>query len=346
MSETNETIEAGGQYGKALHLAHLKAEHLNKAASVAADAKDEFSGAPIKLYVAMLTDLDDDTISGLPVVGSDTGNNPDIFMWKDPNSDAKEREISFYTVWSDNTVEGLKVAQELAWLKALGNPDMKDDDIPADFKAKYDGPARRESRKKYLTTRRATIRNCYKKAVQLMHQLDAINELKGIEAKLVPVEGEDNVFENFIHVRTKFVDRQTVDTMHLTVSQFLNLKPAKIAEGGGTYAAMKASIVRKPKGKKEKGGIPAIEEVRTGETLDKIMTAAHHYLDHLVTDKKGKDWGDFLKFLTGPGGGSAIETLGDIRNCIDDIFKLDKVSFIYAKVKEDAFNKEDESEVA
>ena len=95
MSNGTEVIQAGGQYGKALALAHAKAEHLNKAAIVAADAKDEFSGAPVKLYVAMLQDLDDDTLTGLPVVGSKGGNNPDYFMWKDPNSDAKEREVSF-----------------------------------------------------------------------------------------------------------------------------------------------------------------------------------------------------------------------------------------------------------
>lgn len=345
MSNGTEVIEAGGQYGKALALAHAKAEHLNKAAIVAADAKDEFSGAPIKLYVAMLQDLDDDTLTGLPVVGSKGGNNPDYFMWKDPNSDAKEREVSFYNVWPDNTAEGVKVTQELAWIKALGNPEMKDDDIPAWFKEKYEGPAKRDSRKKYLTSRRSTIRNCYKRAVQLMHQYDAINELKGVEAKLIP-GAEEGTYENFILIRTKVEERVTVDVMHLTVGQFLALKPAKIAEQGGTYAALKASITRQKKGKKEETGIPALAEIRTGETLDKVMTAAHSYLDHLVTDKKGKDWGDFLKFLTGPGGASAIETLGDIRNCIDDIFKLDKVAYIYAKVKEDGFNKEDEREVA
>lgn len=347
MTNGTEIIEAGGQYGKALALAHINAVHLNGAAIVAANAKDEFSGAPIKLYVAMLEDLDEDILNSLPVVGSEGGNNPDYFMWKDPNSDAKERKVSFYNVWPDNTTEGVKVTQELAWLKALGDPAMRDDDVPDAFKTLYEGPSKRESRKKYLTTRRSTIRNCYKRAVQLMHQIDAIRELAGVTAKLIPGT-EEGTYENFIHVVTNNEERKTVDTLHLTVSQFLNLNAAKIAEQGGTYAALKASIARKKRGTPPAAetGIPALAEIKTGETLDKVLTAAHSYLDHLITDKKGKDWGDFLKFLTGPGGGSAIETLGDIRACIDDIFKLDKVSFIYAKTKEDAFNKEDETEAA
>ncbi len=340
-----EAISAGGQYGKALFLAHIKAEHLNSAAIIAANAKDEFSGAPIKLYVAMLEDLDDTTIDSLPIVDSEGGNNPDLFMWKDPNSDAKEKQVSFYTIWTDNTPEGLKVLEEMRWLKALGDPEMRDDDIPDDYKAKYDGPAKRESRKKYLIGRRTTIRNCYKRAVQLMHQLDAINELAGVTAKLIK-NADGTGYENFIHVFTKVEDRRTVDTMHLTVSQLLKLKPAAIAEHGGTFAALKASIVRKKKGEgpAKETGIPALASINTGETLDKVLTAAHHYLDHIVTDKKGKDYGSFLKFLTGPGGAAAVETLGDLRDCIDDIFKIDKVAYIYAKTKEDAFNKDEDEQ--
>lgn len=345
MTNGDLMINAGGQFGKALALAHIPAEHVQAAAIVAANAKDEFSGAPIKLYVAMLQDYDDETINALPIIDSEGGNNPDIFMWKDPNSDAKEKKVSFYTIWTDNTPEVSKVLEELRWLKALGDPEMRDDDIPQEFKDKYDGPAKRESRKKYLVGRRTTIRNCYKRAVQLLHQFDAINELAGVTVNLIPT-ADGKGYENFLHVHTKVEERKLLDTMHLTVSQFLKLNAAAIAEQGGTFAALKASIVRKKKGEGSKGetGIPALASIQTGETLDKVMTAAHHYLDHLITDKKGKDWGDFLKFLTGPGGASAIETLGDIRACIDDIFKMDKVAYIYAKVKEDNFNKDEEEE--
>lgn len=343
MTNGQTLIEAGGQYGKALALAHIKAEHVAKAAIVAADAKDEFSGAPIKLYTAMLQDYDEETLDALPIVGSEGGNNPDYFEWKDPNSDAKPKTVSFYNVWPDNTPEGLKIGQELTWIKALGNPEMKDDDIPDWFKEKYDGPVKRESRKKYLTTRRSTVRSCYKKAVSFMHQFAAIQELAGIDCALIPTaDGEG--YENLVHIFTKNEERKSLDTMHLTVSQFLKLSAPGIAEQGGTFAALKASITRKKReGEKDKG-IPALQEINTGETLDKVLTAAHHYLDHIVTDKKGKDYGSFLKFLTGPGGAQAVETLGDLRDCIDDIFKIDRVSYIYAKVKEDGFNKEDEEE--
>jgi hypothetical protein len=331
------------QHAKALALAHLNTTALTNAMLAVAKAKDEFSGAPIKLMVAMLSEIPEETLDGLPRIGSKPSetDNPDLFPWKDPSSDGKEKEVSFYVVWSDNTTEGAKVVEELGWLSCLNDPDKKTDHIPADYKAKYgSNPEQRKQRKKYLEGRRGTIRSSYKKAVQLMHQFDAINELAGVHATTIPGV-EEGTFENVILVRSKVPGRETLDYEHYTVGQFLKLNAAKAAEQGGSLTALKATVTRDGKKQKQEPGVPALASIQTPETMDKVMTAVHSYLDGIYSNKKGMEYAALLKFLTGPNGASAVETLGDIKGILDDLFRMDKIAFIYSKIADGHANNTD-----
>lgn len=323
------------QHSKALALAHKDTRGLTAAMLAVARAKDEFTGAPIKLMIAMMNELDDETLDSLPRIGStsEETDNPDKFMWKDPASDGKEKEMSFYVVWSDNTTEGTKVIEELAWLACLNDKDKKTDHIPEEYKERYSSPESRKARKKYLEGRRNTIRGSYKKAVQLMHQFDAINELSGVTATTLP-GAEPGTYENIIKVASTVTGRETLDYEHFTVGQFLKLNAAAAAEHGGSFAAVKNTVTRAPKkkaGVTPETGIPALTGVKTPETLDKVMTAAHMYLEGIWQDKKGVEYAHLLKFLTGPGGASAVETLGDIKGILDQLFRMEKIAFIYAK---------------
>lgn len=322
------------QYSKALALAHRDTVELNSAMIAVAKAKDEFSGAPIKLMVAMLTELPEEEIEALPRVGSEAKDtdNPDIFKWKDPQSDTKEKDVSFYVVWADNTAEGIKTNTELGWISCLNDPEKKRDHIPAEFIERYGiNPELRKSRKKYLETRRGTIRSCYKKAVQVIHQFEAVNELKGCEAKTVAGD-EPGTYTNQIKVKSTVEGSDAYE--YYSVGSFLKLNAAKAAEQGGTVAALQATVARDPKAKKGDKAVPALNSIETPETMDKVLTAVHSYLDKVWSGKQGVDYANLLKYLTGPGGGSAIETLGDIRSILDQLFRMDKIAFIYAKIKD------------
>lgn len=339
MNDTTNPIMLGeAQFKKAVALASKTTPELTAAMDAINKAKDEFSGAPIKLMLALLHELPEEEVNALPRIDSTAAetDNPDLFMWKDPSSDAKPKEVSFYTVWPDSTPAGVKVIQELGWISCLSDPEKKRDHIPQEYKDKYSTPEARKGRKKYLIGKRGTVRAQHKQAVRLMHQFDAVNELAGCQATTMPGD-EPDTYSTLIKVQSTVAGRESMDVEHFTVGAFLKLKVAAAAEHGGTLAALQATVARdttKNKGVKPEAGIPALDGIKTPETSDRVATAWHSYLDHIITDKRGQDYAAFLKFLTGPGGASAVETLGDIRACLDDIFKIDGVSFIYAKTKE------------
>lgn len=325
------------QHAKALALAHMNTTALNSAMIAVAKAKDEFTGAPVKLMVAMLSELGDETIDSLPRVGSKPNetDNPDIFPWKDPSKEGKEKDVSFYVVWSDNTPIGIETVTELGYLSCLNDIEKKRDHIPAEFVEKYGrNPELRASRKKYLEGRRGTIRASYKKAIQLMHQFDAVNELAGVEATTVPGD-EPGTYSNQIKVKTKIEGRDEYE--YYTVGSFLKLNAAKAAEQGGTLAALQATVARDTKKKGSTtvaAGIPALNSIKTPETLDTVLTAVHSYVDGVFQDKKSDGYQALLKFLVGPGGASAVETIGDLNRQLGELMKMDHIQFIYQKTKD------------
>lgn len=333
MTETLSKFQVGeAQHKLAMEFAAITSPELDAAMVAVAKAKDEFSGAPIRLMHTLLTTMTEDKIDLLPRIGSrfaDT-NNPDIFIWKDPSKDgATEKEVSFYVVWADNTPEGSRVVTELDYLTRLGGENMITTDIPAAFKSKYPNPEARRRYKKYLNGRRGTIRAAYKNAVKLMHQFDAINELAKVAANTIPGT-EEGTFESVVKVHSTVKGRETMDYEHYSVGAFLKLNAAKAAEGGGTLEALKATVARDTgKGKDKNKGLPALASINTPETSDKVAIAWHSYLEKAWSDKAGDEYRALLKQLTGPGGASSVHTLGGIRNILNSLFKMDKIQSIY-----------------
>lgn len=333
MSNSMSKLQIGeAQHKLAMEFAAITSPELDAAMVAVAKAKDEFSGAPIRLMFSLLSTMPEDKIDLLPRIGSrfaDT-NNPEIFIWKDPSKEgATEKEVSFYVVWADNTPEGTRVVTELDWLARLSSDNMVITDIPAPFKAKYPNPEARNRYKKYLNGRRGTIRAAYKNAIKLMHQFDAVNELALVKAVTIPGT-EPGTFENVVKVQSKVVGRETMDYEHYSVGSFLKLNAAKAAEGGGTLEALKATVARDTgKGKDKEKGVPALASINTPETSDKVAIAWHSYLDKAWQDKAGDEYRALLKQLTGPGGASSVVTLGGIRNILNSLFKMDKIQSIY-----------------
>lgn len=341
MSQVGESM-----YAKAVALAQSTSALSGYVAHIA-DIKEEFSRAPVHLAMSLITlaDKGEIDLDALPRIGSKEKetNNPDLFMWRDPSDpDAKEKEISFYVAWSDNTPEGRRIVQEIDWLRRLNTKGMAIDDIPQEFQDRYPNADVRTKRKDKLTDRRGNVRKAWKQAIQVIHQMDDINDLAHVACKVFP-GSEPGTWDGEIRIHSTVEGRDTKDYEDYTAGTFLKLDAAKAAEGGGTLNAVKATIARegggkgKGKGGGDKGGgIPALASIETPETLDRVMVAAHSYLDKAWSDKKGDEYARLLKAVTT--NKALNKTLGDIKGMLDTLFGMPKIASLYATTCEEEAN--------
>lgn len=306
-----------------------------------ADAKHEFSLAPIKLYHAIKNNLTAEDVDALPRPGSKFNDDgmenqlPDIAEWKDPSKpDGKAKEISFYVTWSDNTPEGARVVTELDYISRLSSENMKTDDIPKAFKDKYCNPQLLKKHKKYLDGRRATIRKQYKDAVRLIWQLDMVNDLDGCGAEL-----DEDQTENTVRVFNKA--KPLGEYKFYSIGAFLKLDPLKASETDGSYAALELTAKR---GTAEdatpgtKPGTLALNSVRTPESSDKVAVVWHSYLHEAMNDRKGDKYAALIRHLTSDAGRQAVLTMAGIRDCLNGIFAMDQIKTI-ADIEKDKLAK-------
>lgn len=343
MSKIIDKFAVGEQAHKlALSFAANTPAEVNAAVSANADRKAEISMAPVQLYMRMLTKMDEDTLNTLPVIGSrladvaGTNQLPDLFHWKDPSKDNDDgKEVSFYTVWPDNTPEGISVANQLDWLKRLGDDTKIKTGIPADFAAMYgDDVAARSVLTRKLENRRGNIRKDYKMAVRLMHKMDGINELAAVAAKVEPT-ADGKGYEADIKVHSTVAGRETRDYAYFSVGTLLKLDTAKAAENGGTLAALKATIAR---GTPEpvKTDVLKVNSIETPETLDTVAIAIHSYLDKAFADKTGDQYRKLITHVSDTASAQPVLTLYEIKLKLDSLFRMDKVMAIATKAKDEA----------
>lgn len=334
-------------HAKALGYAAKTGTAIDLTVVTGANAKDEFKLTSIKLRNAIMTNLTEEEIDGLPLPGSrwnDGGvanNNCDIFQWKDPSKsgDAKPKEVSFYVTWADGTPEGVNVCREIEWCKRIGNDNMKKDDIAKAWQDKYSNPKLVQERLDYLEGRRVTIRSAYKEAVKLIWQMDMVNELTVYQ--VVDEVATDKVVggciatiedgSNEILLEDRGAPKK--NWKYYSVGSFLRLNPKAAAEQGGSYAALKATEKRAVKKPDPKATL-TLNSVQTPETMDKVGVVFHSYLDKTLANTGAADYALLLKHLTGDAGKQSILTLGGIKECIDKLFKMDIVRSTYDIEKE------------
>lgn len=339
------TFNAESQRAKALSYAAKTGTAIDLIAVTTSDAKEVFKGGPIALMYAIKQNMTAEEVEALPLPGSRWNqpagvgnNNPDVFKWSDPSKpDAKEKEVSFYVVWSDNTPEGKRVVTELEWCTRVGQPNVKTDDIPQAWKDKFGNPQSVGQRKLYLEGRRGTVRKQYKDAIRLIWQVDMVNELDGCEAVIVEKE-DGSGYEKEILVREVRSDKLPARKWkYYNVDAFLKLQPQKANEQGGSYAALEATAKRTPDAGKNKGTkVPALNSVQTPETMAIVASPFASYLDHAFKDKKGHDYAALLRHLTSDAGVTTVHTLDHIRNRLNDLFKMDVLRVIADKAEEEA----------
>lgn len=324
---------------KALGVAAKTGKALDDIVIRAANAKHEFSLAPISLRAAIRSNMTEAEIDELPMPGErwkdDKGNlsnNPDICQWKDPTKpDGKPKEISFYVVWADNTPEGQVVVRELDWCSRAASENMRTDDIPADWMKRYaSNPTDLKKRKKYLEGRRATVRKAYKDAVRLDWQVTLVNGLDGCGCEVG--EGDDNTVTVFNAKKPRG------EWKVYSVGAFLKLKPVLAAKAGGSYAALEATAERAPKQPDPaKGPVKlAANDIKTVAIADNVAVAFDTWLDKCMSDKGGSEYAALLKHLTHAGGATSAATLNGIRTKLNTLFTIDALAVIAEREEQKA----------
>lgn len=343
---TNETISGQTSKSHAIALANVDAPLLDTALETVLQAKQEWDGSKMTLMFAMSETYTAEQIAEFPVImtpPNKSGNNPEVFKVDiEKNGNRSTVSVNFYHQFADNTKVGKAVNKELDYLSRLSSENARIDDIPQEFQDAYPGYETRRIRQEFLKTRRNSIRAAYKGAVKLIQQFQRVNSLEFVEACEIPkVDGKG--FENLVKVSSNVEGREALDVELYSIGAFLKLDADKARENGGTYAALKGTVVRegsRGQGNKEEAGIPKLASIETPETFDKVMVAVHSYLDSIWSDKKGTQYAALLASLNPKSkdglGESRIETLGDLHAMLGDLLKMDAIGNAYAIIKEKA----------
>ena len=313
-------------------LASVHSEALTSAINTVAQAKEDYQGGPVKVYFAMRQTYSEEQLSMFPKPGSGkekgwVGNNPDYFKMKKPGKDGKENEatVSFYNVFTDDTVEGKELNRRINWMKRVGNPDYNQADIPQQIKDM--NPQEREAALTKAKNKLATIKAAYRNAAKLMFQLDAVNSLEFVQATVVPAikAGE---FENLIQLSTtdpaRIVNGVPQDWDQFSISNFMRLDADKASENGGTIAALKDTIKRKDgdDNSNEPGGAKP-DLIATVDKFKARATDIHEYLNTKVFDTKDRTaYNAVLKALSGPGSDDFLLSIGTIRDALGDFMSV------------------------
>jgi hypothetical protein len=301
---TNTATEGETIKAKAIALAKKESTEMSAAMTAVMKAKEDWQGGPIKVLFA-LKDAYGEELINFPEPDSDGGNTPDKFKVEvvDTSGKSAMRPTTFYTIFSDNTREGAAIVQELEWLKRAANTEAVKTGIPAEILDL--SPQQRGVRENFLSGRRTTIRNSYKKAMALGLQLIAVNGVPGVIADFVYVtdrEGNDTAdVENTTKPIIVYVPRNDGKPVakweYFSIGSFLKLNPKKAIEKGGGFQALKDTVARATGGKTGNGEANAIPPIKTVDTFLGRFVEVFRFANEMQYDKSQKDMAQLYKLL-------------------------------------------------
>jgi hypothetical protein len=323
----NSATEGDTFKAKAIALAKKESDGMFAAMAEVVKAKEDWQGGPIKVLFALKEAYGEELIN-FPEPDNDTGNNPDKFKVEvvDTSGKSAMRPTTFYTVFADNTREGAAIVQELEWLKRAGNVEAVKSGIPAEILDL--SPQQRDTRTNFLSGRRVTIRNSYKKAMSLGFQFAAINGVSGVVADFLYVQDKDGndtaEVENTpkpIVVYVPVTNGPVKKYEHFSIGAFLKLNAKKAAEKGGGFANLKATVTRATGGATGNGQANEVPAIKTVDTFIHRFVETYRYMDEMQMAKDQKDIGQLYKLLNHKDANELIVAVVEMRNYLDDVDK-------------------------
>lgn len=315
-----------------------KAEQLGDTLETIFTAKTEMAGGPLRVLAKLQAIYGDDLIN-LPKPGSETGNNRDAIEIDvtDDSGQTKSVKTTVYTVFSDNTPRGKLIVDRLALCVRAKAPDTVKDGIPEDIMelARTRGIEREIEQ---LQKKRSNFRASIKKAMELMYQFMAIEEVDDVIAEPIwENEPGGAIIQaiDCIHVYQMQEDgKRPKYSRDYSVSAFLKLDPKKAIEAGGGFKALEATAARGTKGKPS---TPAEKlTIKTVETGITVLAEFHRWLDEVVGNRDTTEMAKLLKYVNTNGSDELVSAIVESRNFLNDIVEAAKLQSKYTKLQQKA----------
>lgn len=339
---TSTPFDGNDAAHRAEFLAAKAGEDVNNALTAIADAKQDMAGGPVRVMIALRKTFEDG-LDEFPKPGEKDGNNrDDITIEETVNGETKPIKTSWYTVFSDSLPVGKSIVQEIEWCERAGKSDTVKTDIPAHILelSQTGGLGRRLD---YLKGRRGTFRASIKKAMQLVFQFNAVNEVTGIQAEPIWEDGKEG--DEIVSSVKCIMVWQTPDVdddgkpkpvkymKDYTVGSFLKLKPLVAEEKGGGFKNLDATSARSPQQDGQKDKQPD-RVIKTPDTMLGVAIELHRYLDEIMLDRDTSTHDKIIKALkSDKATGEIVSSFVELRNYLDDIVKAANLQARYDKLQ-------------
>lgn len=288
-------------------------------------ARKETQAGPFVLLKWFKVNVPAGTLALFPTPGSEVGDCPD--KYKEPyyrDGKKKFKQTSFYLrFYLNHFPEGKRIAAALAHIAIAKDEKANQNAVPQEIR-NLDPVALegfREDLVKQQNTGVASIRS----AIALNKQLDAVNELSGVSAAPQMDKNED-VLKVAKPIKVWNVEQPDQQWNLYSISGFMQFDPARAAELGGTFDALKLTAKRDQEEGGEQGGDKPVV-INTNATLVARITDIHEFISNkMMNDPKRELYGLFLKdHIASANSDDLIESLSDIKLFVDGVLNIPAV---------------------
>lgn len=315
-----------GQLSKAQALAALEGETMSTVMVEQMVAKEITEQGAIRVFLALQSTYGD-KLGEFPEPDSvpETTNNPDKIKKPKVNSKGETTSVNttWYTEFADATKEGKKILQELAWIAILRNPQADKNLVPAEFSNEYKNPQEYIVHEAYLTGRRTTVRQAYKKAMKLAFKMRAIGELNGVNIDFV---WKDYKTKTEVRNTKKPLRISDVDDPnkwgYFTINNVERMDVDKATENGGTYDALVDTLKRTSnEGGDGEGNQAKPQLVRTQDTFAARLNDLSEALAFSDSDEGRKLSAELRKGMSAAGSDDYLSNIIRVHSILGAMLK-------------------------
>jgi hypothetical protein len=306
-----EITRGEAQMKRAMALAVEIDDNVKDAVVVLANAKLEYQGGPFVVMNNIMSNMDEETIDGLPEPHSKTGNNPAWYKIVKPGKKTdKVVEEYFYNRVAESLPSVIAAKTRIEMLnRSMGDASKVNmSDIPD--VVKNTTPQHRQAEIDRLNTQISTAKSNVASAFELYFQLKAFDD-EDVKVSIEicyaldpntgdPMDGQEGrdfkveATKTPITMTSTIKGRSAIDTKKLTVGTFkkYDVPKAKEAPGGATFQSLEKTIAAGAN--QQHGSNKAIN------TLDTYVTTTNdtsEYL-HRVCEAKDKAAAEAIKKMS------------------------------------------------
>lgn len=328
--------------------------HVGKASESAVafviKAKEDYEGGRFRVMFGLQQDFTDEQLAEFAVPFSDTGNNPDEFSIPSENAKGKvtQKKTNFYKEFANGTPAGQALLSRIEMCERAGDAKAIKTDIDNDILEMANDPYKLEGHLSSLTAKLGNMPKCYKNAMELFFQFQAVNEYSDkISAEPVYAEGKapSEISENdipeventpkCIQVWEHAEPGKPVKRMRLLkIGEFLRLNPARATEKGGTFNALieSGAATRTPgSGANSDNGDGFV--IKTVERGVEVIAEFHRWSTEILDAKDQGEYGKLLKLGNAKDNDEYIVAVKELKDFFTQLASDISANAKYAKLQ-------------